>query len=44
MIVKDIMAPFELYQPVPSLTGFYDMVAAAAKKFDGSNPVRTIKF
>lgn len=34
----------ELYQPVPSLTGFYDMVAAAAKKFDGSNPVRTIKF
>ena len=34
----------ELYQPVPQLTGFYDMVAAAAKKFDGSNPLRTIKF
>ena len=34
----------ELYQPVPSLTGFYDMVAAAAKKFDGRDPVRTIKF
>lgn len=34
----------ELYQPLPQLTGFYDMVAAAAKKFDGSEPVRTIKF
>lgn len=34
----------ELYQPVSGLTGFYDMVAAAAKKFDGRDPVRTIKF
>lgn len=34
----------ELYQPVPTLTGFYDFVAAAAVGFDGTDPVRTISF
>jgi hypothetical protein len=32
----------ELYEGVPSLTGFYDYVAKCAKKFDGTDPVRTI--
>ena len=34
----------ELYTPVPSLTGFYGMVARAAEGFDGTDPVRTIRF
>jgi hypothetical protein len=32
----------ELYAPLPQLTSFYDMVAAAAADFDGSEPIRTI--
>ena len=34
----------ELYQPLAQLTGFYGMVATAAKGWDGRDPVRTIKF
>lgn len=34
----------ELYQPVASLTGFYDYVAKCAARFDGTDPVRTITF
>jgi len=34
----------ELYQPVPQLTGFYDLVAAAAREFDGNEPIRLISF
>jgi hypothetical protein len=34
----------ELYAPLPQLTGFYDMVAAAAKTFNGENIIHTISF
>lgn len=34
----------ELYEPAPQLTGFYEMVADAARNYDGANPVRTIQF
>ena len=34
----------ELYEPVPALTGFYEMVADAAKDFDGDRPLREIAF
>ncbi len=35
---------FELYKPLPALTGFYEFVAKAAAKWDGQDPVRTIAF
>jgi catechol 2,3-dioxygenase-like lactoylglutathione lyase family enzyme len=34
----------ELYQPLPQLTGFYDMVADAAKSFKGGDVIETIRF
>lgn len=34
----------ELYEPRPSLIGFYDMVARKAEAWDGTDPVRTISF
>lgn len=34
----------ELYAPVPVLTGFYAMVAGAAKGWDGTDVVRDIAF
>jgi Glyoxalase/Bleomycin resistance protein/Dioxygenase superfamily len=34
----------ELYQPLEQLAGFYEMVAAAARGFDGKEPIRTISF
>lgn len=34
----------ELYQPLPQLTDFYEMVARSAAEFDGTEPVRTISF
>ena len=34
----------ELYEPVAQLTGFYAMVAKAARNYDGADPVRTIQF
>jgi catechol 2,3-dioxygenase-like lactoylglutathione lyase family enzyme len=34
----------ELYQPLPQLTGFYDMVADAAKSFKGGDVIDTIRF
>ncbi len=33
----------ELYQPLPQLTGFYRMVADAAKDFNGREPLRAIR-
>lgn len=33
----------ELYEPVKALTELYDLVAAAAVGYDGSNPVRTLQ-
>ncbi len=33
----------ELYEPSPMLTGFYDMVRAAADKWDGSDPIRMLQ-
>ena len=32
----------ELYEPTPQLTGFYTMVAEAAKGWDGRDPVREL--
>jgi hypothetical protein len=32
----------ELYEPTPQLTGFYDMIAAAAQGWDGSDPIREL--
>lgn len=32
----------ELYEPSAALTGFYAMVAAAARDWDGSDPVRNL--
>ena len=32
----------ELYEPTPTLTGFYAMVAAAAENWDGRDPVRKL--
>jgi len=32
----------ELYEPTPLLTGFYDMVAAAARDWDGSDLIREL--
>jgi hypothetical protein len=32
----------ELYEPTPTLTGFYAMVAAAAENWDGSDPIRKL--
>jgi Glyoxalase/Bleomycin resistance protein/Dioxygenase superfamily len=34
----------ELYAPLPQLTGFYEMVAAAAKSFNGDALIRPINF
>ncbi len=34
----------ELYAPLPQLTGFYDMVANAAKSFKGGDVIETIRF
>ncbi len=34
----------ELYQGVPKLVGFYDMVRDASIGFDGQNPIREIHF
>jgi catechol 2,3-dioxygenase-like lactoylglutathione lyase family enzyme len=34
----------ELYAPVPQLTDFYAMVAGAAADFDGTEPVRGVRF
>ena len=34
----------ELYEGVAALTGFYAMVKNAAKGFDGTDPIRPIKF
>ena len=34
----------ELYRGTPELIGFYDFVRDAAASFDGSDPVRTIRF
>lgn len=34
----------ELYAPLPQLTGFYDMVAKAAKSFKCGNIIETIRF
>jgi hypothetical protein len=34
----------ELYEPRPQLTGFYDMVRAAAESFTGGDVIRTISF
>ncbi len=34
----------ELYAPLPQLTGFYDMVAAAAESFTGDAVIQTIAF
>ncbi len=34
----------ELYEGVPALTGFYDMVQRASIGFDGRDPVRDIRF
>jgi len=33
----------ELYSPVPALTGFYAMVADAARTFNGGDPITTIR-
>lgn len=42
----DMVNPYghmlELYAASPALTGFYDMVADAAKTFDGKNPIRIL--
>ncbi len=32
----------ELYEPTPQLTGFYDLVAAAARGWDGSDLIREL--
>jgi hypothetical protein len=32
----------ELYEPTPQLTGFYDMVAAAAQGWDGKDLIREL--
>lgn len=32
----------ELYEPTPTLTGFYAMVSAAAENWDGRDPVRKL--
>ncbi len=32
----------ELYEPVPALRGFYDLVADAARGFDGAEPLREL--
>ena len=34
----------ELYEPSKTLVGFYDMVADAAKEFDGTHPLRELSF
>ena len=34
----------ELYQPLPQLTRFYDMIAQAAKTFNGGDIIETISF
>ncbi|HUI63123.1 MAG TPA: VOC family protein [Steroidobacteraceae bacterium] len=34
----------ELYQPEPPLVSFYEFVAKAARRFDGTDPIRTITF
>ena len=33
---------WELYEPTPSLVGFYDMVRDANRGWDGTDPVRTL--
>ena len=32
----------ELYEPTPTLTGFYAMVAAASEDWDGGDPIRKL--
>jgi catechol 2,3-dioxygenase-like lactoylglutathione lyase family enzyme len=43
-VMMDTVATYghfvELYPAVPAMTGFYAMVAAAAREFDGRDPVR----
>lgn len=34
----------ELYEGIPALTGFYDMVREASIGFDGTDPIRDIRF
>jgi catechol 2,3-dioxygenase-like lactoylglutathione lyase family enzyme len=43
-MVAELGHMIELYQPLERLAGFYTFVADAAKGFDGTDPVRTIKF
>jgi catechol 2,3-dioxygenase-like lactoylglutathione lyase family enzyme len=38
----DLGHMLELYEPLPRLTGFYDLVAKVADGFDGTDPVRSI--
>jgi len=42
--VKALSHMIELYAPVPVLTGFYAMVADAAKGWDGEDVIRDIAF
>jgi len=34
----------ELYEPKPILTRLYDMVAAASRGFDGTRPIRSLRY
>jgi hypothetical protein len=43
-MVESLGHMVELYCPTPVLTGFYEFVGAAATGFDGTDPVRTIRF
>jgi catechol 2,3-dioxygenase-like lactoylglutathione lyase family enzyme len=43
-VVSEYGHMIELYQPLPQLTGFYDMVADAAKSFKGGDVIETIRF
>jgi hypothetical protein len=42
--VSDYGHFIELYEAKPAVTMLYDAVAQAAKDFDGSDPVRAMKF
>jgi hypothetical protein len=43
-LVAELGHMIELYQPLEQLTNFYDLVANAAREFDGTDPVRSINF
>lgn len=47
-VFVDTVGPYghftELYEPVPALTEFYEMVAKAAIGFDGDKPLREMAF